>query len=94
MVNKDFKTTVSVRIKDGTRTFVEPFKDEIEHNGTGSDPELVIKALQSAITQVKAEASQTTLDVTDAKKDLHTGSPEAKDAAKKVNEGKKEPAKK
>ena len=59
--NKDFKTTVSVRVKDGTRTFVWPFKNEIEHNGNASDPVLVIRILEEAMAQVKSEASQTTL---------------------------------
>lgn len=65
IVNKDFKTTVSVRVKDGTRTFVWPFKNEIEHNGNASDPALVIRILEEAMAQVKSEASQTTLPEVD-----------------------------
>jgi hypothetical protein len=41
----------------------------------------------------KSEMTQTTLP-TDEKEGMKTGSPEAKDAAKKVNADKKEPAKK
>lgn len=95
MVNKLVETRVTISVKDGTDKHVKSVSNkDVDLAGSMEDPKFQIKVLEEAIARIKSEMTQTTLDVTDEKKDLHTGSPEAKDAAKKVNEGKKEPAKK
>ena len=49
----------------------------------------VNKSVEAAIATIKGEMQQTTLPVDEKKTEVKTGSKEAKDAAKKVNEAKK-----
>jgi hypothetical protein len=98
MVNKSVETRVTISVKDGTDKHVKSVSNkDVDLSSAMEDPRFQIKVLESAITIIKEEMSQTTLEVhtEPAPKPLQTGSPEAKEAAKKANSAdKKEPAKK
>ena len=60
----------------------------MERDGPVDTPEFYAEILQDFMDEVIEEAEQTTLPTGDEKKELKTGSKEAKDAAKKANEKK------
>jgi hypothetical protein len=94
MVNKSVETRVTISVKDGTDKHVKSVSNkDVDLSGAMEDPKFQIKVLEQAILKIKEEMTQTTLPVDD-KEGMKTGSQEAKDAAKKVNADKKEPAKK
>jgi hypothetical protein len=94
MVNKSVETRVTISVKDGTDKHVKSVSNkDVDLASAMEDPRFQIKVLEAAIATIKSEMTQTTLP-TEEKEGMKTGSPEAKDAAKKVNADKKEPAKK
>jgi len=76
-------------IQDGKGSHIRRFKDEIEHNGNMGDPELELAVLRNFAADIKEEMTQTTLPVEKTAAGMKTGSPEAKEAAKKANDGEK-----
>jgi hypothetical protein len=57
----------------------------MERDGPVDTPEFYAEILQDFMDEVVEEAEQTTLPVNEEKKDLKTGSKEAKEAADKAN---------
>jgi hypothetical protein len=89
-VNKSVETRVTISVKDGTDKHVKSVSNkDVDLTGAMEDPRFQIKVLEAAIATIKGEMQQTTLPVDEKKTEVKTGSKEAKDAAKKVNEAKK-----
>ena len=90
MTIKSVDSRVTISIKDGTDKHVKSIANKgIDLSGAMEDPRFQIKVLEAAIATIKGEMQQTTLPVDEKKTEVKTGSKEAKDAAKKVNEAKK-----
>lgn len=99
MVNKSVETRVTISVKDGTDKHVKSVSNkDVDLSGAMEDPKFQIKVLEQAIVKIREEMEQTTLPIDKPSNapttPLKAGSQEAKDAAKKVNTDKKEPAKK
>ena len=91
-MNKTYEVSGTIRIKDGHKSHGLKFeKRDMECDGPVDTPQFYMQILKDFSAEVLDEAEQVTLDhVSDkTKTDLKTGSKEAKDAAKKVNEAKK-----
>ena len=89
-MNKSVETRVTISVKDGTDKHVKSVSNkDVDLTGAMEDPRFQIKVLEASIATIKDEMQQTTLPVDEKKTEVKTGSKEAKDAAKKVNEAKK-----
>ena len=92
MPNKTYEVSGTIRIKDGHKSHGLKFeKRDMECDGPVDTPRFYMQILDDFSSEVVEESEQSTLPVdtpsTEPKKIL-TGSKEAKDAAKKVNEKK------
>jgi hypothetical protein len=76
--NKDYKVSGRIMIQDGKTSHIRRFKTEMEHNGNIADPEFEAKILDAFKAEIREEATQSTLPVTEK--------PDA--SPKKINEKK------
>ena len=89
IVQRSVETRITVSVKDGTDKHNKTIVNKgVDLYGPMEDPKFLIKILETGIAKLKSETAQTELG-TSEKTEVKTGSKEAKDAAKKVNEAKK-----
>jgi len=88
--NETYEVSGQIRIQKGNKTNIRRFrKRDMEHNGPVDDPRFYDEILSDFTDEIDEEGSQTTLPVEEKAAGMKTGSTEAKEAAKKANDGEK-----